>query len=184
MNPTEMFQTALLLSDGESSAPSRDMILMHDVAECVSLALTFPTIVFGLAVVVLFYEDAATALSSGRRTRTDCLILGIFIGFVGGVLDNTYWAIPWTLSFVRHADTDWWMAQGVYFNVFSRQLCGWAAAYFHVRAALWAPPSPEGLARLTDAARRGRRIAWRLLWFSAAGAVAHIGTLLAIRCWM
>ena len=62
--------------------------------------------------------------------------MGVTIGFVGSLIDNLYWAIPWSLDFIHHPATDAWIKFGVYFNIFDRQLAGIAAAYCHVRAAV------------------------------------------------
>ena len=153
---------------------------LHDGAECLSLAITFPTIFFGLTVVILFWKDAIYAFKSRSRSKIDCLVLGIFIGFFGGVLDNTYWAIPWTLDFIDHPSSNWWFRQGVYYNIFSRQLCGWTAAYFHVRAALW-PAETGNSKRFIENIERGRQFVKRLAQISALSALAHLGTLFLIR---
>lgn len=116
------------------------------------------------------------------RDRSDYLIMGIFVGFVGGALDNLYWAIPWTCEYLQLDATQSWIMNGVYPNIVSRQLCGGIAGYCHVRAAL--SPASDAVAKLSQFAEQGREMLRRLLIVSLVGGVAFAAGLWAIRHWM
>jgi hypothetical protein len=99
-----------------------------------------PTILLAVAVVFHFKQ----ALVSIPRQAQNWLILGIVIAFVGQSLDNLYWGFAWTGDFLSWPDTESWFLRGSLFNIFSRQICGIAAALCHIKAAvLWGSASRE-----------------------------------------
>lgn len=109
---------------------------IQKTAELISMFLTSPTII--LSAVVLFYWSrvALHSFKQEERKPQDWFAMGVCVGFLGSIADNTFWAIPWSLSFI---DSDWFepvFNSGVVFNIFFRQLCGMVAAYCHVRAAV------------------------------------------------
>lgn len=104
-------------------------------AEFVSLALTAPTVVTAVGVVLLWGRAAVQAFRDGELTAHQWFLVGVAVGFAGSVLDNVYWSIPWFSSYLDLAATPDLMAAGVYFNIFNRQLIGIGAAYCHLRAA-------------------------------------------------
>ena len=107
----------------------------QDYAELISLGLTAPTIVISVLVIYLWGPSAFKILCGGiPRNATDWFILGVTIGFVGSVGDNFYWGVAWTCSYLQLDITDSLIQQGVYWNIFLRQLCGTIAAYCHVRS--------------------------------------------------
>ncbi len=108
----------------------------HKLAELVSLALTVPTVVLGLTVVYLWGTEAKAAILKRNKTATQWFIIGVAVGFVGGALDNIYWAIPWSANFLGLQSTDLLMQSGVYFNIPFRQIAGIVAAYCHIRSAI------------------------------------------------
>lgn len=110
---------------------SDNAMTIQQVVELTSLALTWPTILLGVAV-VWFYSDS---LLRKPKTATDWLLLGICAGFIGQTLDNFYWNWPWTASFLTHPWKDDLVRSGVYFNIFFRQMLGITAAVCHLKAA-------------------------------------------------
>lgn len=105
------------------------------LAELASLTLTIPTVVTGVVVVGVWGPPAWKAWREGTLSAQAWFVIGVAVGFLGSVLDNLYWAIPWTASFYDLSYTDSLMANGVYFNIISRQGCGTFAAYCHLKAA-------------------------------------------------
>lgn len=103
--------------------------------ELCSLSLTIPTLISATVVLWAWGPPAWCAIRSGHMTAQGWFVVGVASGFLGALLDNAYWAIPWTCSFLQLESTDAWMARGVYFNVFSRQALGTFAAYCHLKAA-------------------------------------------------
>lgn len=107
-------------------------------AEMVSLALTFPTIALSIAVVVAWLPGTTrgwTSANTNPERAQAWFMTGVCMAFVGSILDNTYWAVPWSMSFIGHPAEDSWMSHGVYFNIWFRQAAGTFAAYCHLRAA-------------------------------------------------
>lgn len=101
---------------------------MLDLAKFFSLILTPVHLVVTAAVIVIFVPAAGDALRSkvngGAFQRDDLLLLGIVVGFIGKFLDNLYWAVPWSLSFVGAPSAADWHANGVAFNILFRQEIG------------------------------------------------------------
>ena len=57
-------------------------------------------------------------------------------GFAGSAVDNAYWFLPWSASFIGESAIFGQLTEfGVYFNVFFRQGLGIFAAYCHIKAA-------------------------------------------------
>jgi len=108
---------------------------IHDLAEITSLVLTTPTIFLSVAVVWLWAPSAVRAVRAGLASGDDWFILGVTLGFVGSSVDNLYWSLPWTASFLSHPWADPLFESGVYINVPFRQGFGICAAYCHLRAA-------------------------------------------------
>ena len=142
----------------------------QNTAEIVSLGLTVPTVVLGIGVCIHWGRSAMAALllSASERSAIDWLILGIFVGFLGMVLDNSYWGIAWTASYIEHESKDALFNSGVYFNIPFRQLAGLYAAYCHLRS----------YARHKDLMRSNMRLYGSL---SVVLAIAYLASLLLIK---
>lgn len=112
--------------------------MIQNFAELISLGYSWPAIVLGAAVVVYWGAAARESWQTPAKERTDTqwLILGVVVGFFGGVIDNSYWGLAWTLSYAESPLQDVAFDTGVYFNIPFRQLCGLYAAYCHLEA--WA----------------------------------------------
>lgn len=109
---------------------------MTDFAEAVSLALSFPTIVVGLGVLAHWWRDAWESWKTPaiKRTAVNWLILGVTIGFLGGVLDNLYWFLAWSAEFIHHPSKNLLFEYGAWPNIPFRQCSGIYAAYCHLRS--------------------------------------------------
>lgn len=106
-----------------------------EMAEGVSLTLTSPTILLAILLLYLWFGKAREALFTRNRSSTQWLLLGVFIGFAGGLGDNFFWGIAWTLSYLHHPWKGPVFESGALFNIFFRQGAGTVAAYCHLRAA-------------------------------------------------
>ena len=109
---------------------------IHRIAEMISLIMTIPTVLLAISVVYLWLPAARAALKADSRDAHQWFILGVVGGFLGSAIDNLYWFMPWTASFMGESAifsqlTDF----GVYFNVFFRQGLGIFAAFCHIKAA-------------------------------------------------
>jgi len=108
----------------------------HNVAEIISLVLTTPTVFLAAAVFIVWWRAAADSFRREERESIHWFILGVFISFVGQFLDNIYWGIAWSLSFTDSEFREDYFQNGVYYNIFARQMCGCLAAFFHLLAAI------------------------------------------------
>jgi hypothetical protein len=109
---------------------------LRDIATIISLSLTVPTVAGCIAVLFLWGNSALKAYRRSHKTETDWFILGVFVGFLGGAIDNSYWGLAWSADFTHHYSKNILFENGVYPNVFFRQICGAIAAACHVRAAV------------------------------------------------
>lgn len=95
----------------------------------ISILLTFPTVVASAFVIYLWFPMVP-------KEAKHWLILGIALGFLGTIVDNTWWGIAWYMRRVNDPHWTWWFDHGVYSNIFFRQGCKLAAAYCHIKAAM------------------------------------------------
>ena len=108
---------------------------LQDIAELISLGLTFPTVVLAFTVIYMWLPSARKAWQNTNKTGQDWFVMGVAIGFVGAALDNIYWFMPWTAAFIGDSSFQTLTNAGVFFNIFFRQGMGIAAAYCHIKAA-------------------------------------------------
>lgn len=109
---------------------------IHRIAEMISLIMTIPTVLLAVSVVYLWLPAARRALKADSRDAHQWFILGVVGGFAGSAVDNAYWFLPWSASFIGEAELFQTLTgAGVYFNVVFRQGLGIFAAYCHIRAA-------------------------------------------------
>jgi hypothetical protein len=108
---------------------------LQNIAELISLGLTFPTVILAFAVVYMWLPSARKAWLSASKTGQDWFVMGVAIGFIGAALDNIYWFMPWTASYISDPAFQTLTNAGVFFNIFFRQGLGILAAYCHLRAA-------------------------------------------------
>ncbi len=108
---------------------------LQAIAELFSLGMTIPTVVLAFAVVYTWLPSARETWKREQKTGQDWFILGVAIGFCGAILDNLYWFVPWTASYMEHQATSQLINAGVFFNIFFRQGLGIVAAYCHLKAA-------------------------------------------------
>ena len=113
----------------------RSIMDIQNIAELISLGSTFPTVILAFAVVYMWLPSAREAWLNTGKTGQDWFVMGVAIGFIGAALDNIYWFMPWTASFIGDQAFQTLTNAGVFFNIFFRQCLGIAAAYCHLRAA-------------------------------------------------
>lgn len=107
---------------------------MQTLVEGISLWGTFHTVGLALLVLKLWGKQALRILKTGPENSNDWFIIGVFFGFIGQVLDNSYWFVPWSLAYIEHPTTSVWIKSGVWFNIIFRQTMGSLAAYCHVKS--------------------------------------------------
>ena len=108
---------------------------MQQIAELISLGMSFPTIILAAAVIYTWLPSARAAIKSDNTSAQDWFIVGVVAGFVGSLFDNLYWFLPWTAAFLGHESFNTLVECGVFFNIIFRQGLGVCAAYCHLKAA-------------------------------------------------
>jgi hypothetical protein len=107
----------------------------HKVAEFISLSLTSPSLVFSLLIIWHFLPAALVELRSRRQLDyKGWMILGVAVSFIGKFLDNLYWAIPWSSSYIGSENTIVLFNAGVFFNIPDRQLATVIAGACHLKS--------------------------------------------------
>ena len=109
---------------------------LHQFLELLSLGLTIPTIVTAAVVVYLWVPACFASFREKDKQSLHWLIIGVAISFFGAVMDNAYWLSTWTAHYAKHPMSYSMIENGVYFNIVSSLLCGTAAAYCHLKAAI------------------------------------------------
>ena len=151
--------------------------LLHDIAELVSMAGTFPLIGLAWLLVMLTWREAKSGMAEGAKSPADWLIMGICVGWLGESFDNIYWAFPWTCSFLRLEATDLLMWNGVFANIPCRQGLGIIAGYCHVRGIA---EQAESMTHKNKIVRMMHRV---LLHCSLVG-VSYSAALIVVRHWL
>lgn len=116
---------------------------LRKLAELLSLGMTVPTVVLCSAVVWTWGPAAKAAWHAHVKSADQWFILGVAVGFIGAALDNLYWAMPWTASYLEHPSQHVLVASGVFANVVCRQALGIVAAYCHLKAAMLSAAKPR-----------------------------------------
>ena len=119
---------------------------LQQAAELVSLAMTIPTLVLGMGVICVWGKAALSAMRRDTLDSHGWFILGVVGSFVGSVLDNLYWSIPWAHALLESQSTYDLMNMGVYFNIFFRQGAGIFAGFCHLKAADMSNTRPTKIA--------------------------------------
>jgi len=110
---------------------------MNHWAELLSNGLAIPMILLSVTVCILWYRSAIAAIVKKEKFNAqDWFIVGVFVGFTCATIDNAYWLLPWSLSFLGSELTPMFMSDGIFSNIFFRQGLGIFAGYCHVRSAL------------------------------------------------
>lgn len=105
---------------------------LQSYAEIISLGLTVPYVILSFCVCLFWLPACLQIFSKEERDHTDWFIVGVFVSFLAAILDNLFWAIPWTASFLELNIKSQLVNVGVYFNIFFRQGLGIIAASCHV----------------------------------------------------
>lgn len=114
-------------------------MMSQKIAILVSNGLTIATIILSLSVVFLWFPAAREAFRERQKKpweSEEWFIIGVFLGFIGEALDNTYWLLPWSAEFLNLPETQALIATGVWVNIPFRQIFSSVAAYCHIRSAL------------------------------------------------
>ena len=97
--------------------------------------MSIPAIILAIVVIYTWLPSAKISFKKQYPESHDWFIVGVVIGFLGSIIDNVYWTIPWSALFL---DSDIYYKMihyGVYINIFFRQGCGILAAYCHLKSA-------------------------------------------------
>lgn len=103
--------------------------------ELLSLGLSATAITLSIAVLSAWWPATRRAAVRQNRTSVDWLMIGVFVGFLGGTFDSAYWQIPWTMNYFCSPCATDWIQWGVLPNIMFRNGCDILSAGCHLRAA-------------------------------------------------
>lgn len=107
-------------------------------AQLQSIAWTLPMLALCIIVVFKAFKPAKNANKKGASNSSEKMrwfLTGIFIGFLGNILDNTYWAFYWGAGYLQMQEpVDALISFGVFPNLVFRQGMTLLAAYCHIKA--------------------------------------------------
>jgi len=112
---------------------------MLEVLELISIALTVAVIILSIEVVKQWFPSVRRSVARKKSlTAEEWLILGVFVSFVGGSFDNSYWLTAWSSFYIDSTSsfTHTIMSNGFLANIPFRQITGIFAAYCHLNAAV------------------------------------------------
>jgi len=112
-----------------------ELVLVRETGTYVSLVLGITAIYLMCEVMRVYWPQFRAAWQNSERGPVDFLLLGVAVGFIGGIGDGAYWQITWS--------ADWWewvVAQYlIYFgplpNIGFRQVCDIGASILHLMGA-------------------------------------------------
>jgi hypothetical protein len=117
--------------------------VIKTITQLQTLALTLPMLVLCVMVLLEIKKPAYKACSlrgkNGERSQMCWILLGLFFGFTGKIIESIWWSIPWTMSYMEHPQWFQFNNYGVFFNVVFRQSFFTISAYCHLRAFI--PPN-------------------------------------------
>ena len=100
----------------------------------IPLLMTIPTIILGVGVLHRWAGPTWVSLKRDSLDSTAWFIIGVFVAFMGFVLDSLYWCLPIFLTMFGvepHCEV---MRDFLPYNLIIRQIAGMGAAYCHLKA--------------------------------------------------
>lgn len=106
------------------------------------------TLVLLCGVVIYLFGHAAykSIISSDKFDAQAWFVVGVLFTHLTDALDNIYWLVPWSMSFLGADQAAHFMEFGVYPNLFVRITLGCFATYCHIRSWLDHRGHNEGIA--------------------------------------
>ena len=117
------------------AATTKNSSSLVDASTVVSLFLTPWTLLMGLLVIYHWGPACIHAIKNKKMDSNNWLILGITIGFIGSVIDNTYWAYFWQLDLNGNDFSKVIQKYGIIINVVFKQCAGIISGMCHVMSA-------------------------------------------------
>ena len=113
------------------------MVLLDDAVNIAQVGLTVTFTAFAILLISSWWPGFKKAREMGRlKWRPEqWLVVGIVIGFAGGLVDQFYWGLHWLAVLYEHPAQPWLLSNGPLSNLFARQIPGIASVYCHLRAA-------------------------------------------------
>jgi len=145
--------------------------MVRDVLEALSVGLTLPALLFCVWVIRHYHGTYGPSvfIEWDKVTPRDWIAWGIFVGFVGELLDGAYWGLTWLGHFYGWPITPDLIRWGVVVNIPTREVMVMMAAYGHIRASMSVQPDFD-VRRLNNAA-----------WAIVASGFAAFGLLILTR---
>jgi len=124
--------------------------MFYDLIAATSIGMTIPALILCVWVMVRYHGTFQCITKECIKFRrfvaispTDWIGLGIFIGFLGELVDGLYWFVTWITIYYDIPVSSTLERWGVIANLPSRQWAIILAAYGHIRASYMVQPSFE-----------------------------------------
>jgi len=113
-----------------------------EIFEAVSIGLTLPALIFCGWVLTRYHGtfQHVFTLDFDKAAPRDWIAAGIFVGFLGELIDGAYWGVTWLAHFYGWPFASAAMTWGVVANIPSREIMVVMAAYGHLRASKMMAP--------------------------------------------
>lgn len=120
-------------------------IVVHDIATFISLAATSPALTVCVLIMVGWWGRAKEYLATRKPDPYLMLIAGVWLGFAGSFLDNSWWGVAWSFDLYDKApeSREWWFQNGVFSNIVFRQAALIFAGMLHIRAEIYCHDDPK-----------------------------------------
>ncbi len=106
---------------------------MSNTIDILTVSLSIPAIVLCAMVLRHWFPESIRAIRE-RRDAADWLVLGVMTSFSSIVGNTSWWAIYWGMRIVDHPSQEWWLSNGSFANLFTRQGAVLVAAFCHLKA--------------------------------------------------
>lgn len=122
---------------------------MNNIIDILTVTLSVPAIMMCVMVLAHWLPESLRAARE-RRDAADWLVLGVMTSFAGILANISWWAVYWLMRILDDPGQQWWLDNGSFANLFTRQGAVIVAAFCHLKAyqTFRAQPgrlAPEGL---------------------------------------
>ncbi len=111
------------------------MYTIENLTQLISLGMIFPSLILAIVVVYTWLPSLISTYKTSNPLAHDWFFVGVVFGFLGVIVDNIFWIIPWASAYLQDLGLYTLVPYGVTYNIIFRQFCGVIAAYCHLKAA-------------------------------------------------
>lgn len=84
---------------------------LHGVFTLISLGMTFPALTVCVLVLRSWHRRYLDYMLKKDRKPSTMLIAGVYLGFMGSMVDNSWWGLAWTFDYLDHGWRDFFFVK-------------------------------------------------------------------------